>query len=188
MRILFVSIALIFSAGASAQSTDGPFGFKASDDISQYKDCAPSDTDGMYQCSTAPKPHPEFIRYYVWHVKGIGICMVLAGTDIKSTSVQGYEIMRETDALADQVATVYGKPKNMTFYMQAVFGANLKIGPDPLSGRKGPTYMHGISSLEIPSERSPLPLTRWEPTPFLSATVSSGLSSVLPISINAGPQ
>lgn len=102
-------------AAAVAQSVDGPFGFKAGDDIALYKNCAPADADGSYLCTSAPKPHVEFPQVNVWHMKGVGICMVSAATEPKNTSVQGYEIMRATDAIADQVALAYGKPKKFDF-------------------------------------------------------------------------
>lgn len=100
---------------AYAQQNDGPFGFKVGDDIAAYQACVVEDADGMYRCSPAPKPHPDFPDVTVWHMKGVGICMVSAVTPLKTTSVQGYELMRATDAIADQVAVNYGKPKKYDF-------------------------------------------------------------------------
>lgn len=103
---------MIFSLHASAQNGDGPFGFDIGSDLSSYENCEKMKKLGMYNCSSAKKPHPDMEGYLVQYFDGVGICWVKGiGKDISDNGL-GLSTKALTDKIKNQVTKVYGKHTN----------------------------------------------------------------------------
>lgn len=90
--------------------TAGPFGFDdtvAPDPIF----CNKRESGGLwYECSSAPKPHPNFERYLIKYHESTGTCFLQGtGKDIE-TNVYGTSLKSTMEKLQSQVSSVYGEP------------------------------------------------------------------------------
>lgn len=91
-----------------AQSYDGPFGFDVGSDISEYANCSKLDQPGIYQCSSAKKPHPDIEFYVVKHFDEVGICWIKGiGNDINDNGY-GTNTKAQVDKIKSQIEGVYG--------------------------------------------------------------------------------
>ncbi|KKZ11351.1 MAG: hypothetical protein TQ37_07270 [Candidatus Synechococcus spongiarum 15L] len=100
---------LLFAGAAAA----GPFGFdlKSSVEPSQvYSFCSKIDSSWLnFECTIAPKPHPEMQYYYMRFVKDVGVCVVRGvGIDIPDDG-SGSSLRFYTDLIADQLKHKYGQ-------------------------------------------------------------------------------
>lgn len=99
---------LLFAGAATA----GPFGFdlKSSVEPSRlYGFCSEGDGHWNYQCTTAPKPHPEIDTYLVRFVKGVGVCGVRGWISDIYTDKSGSVLRTKTDSIANQIKLKYGQ-------------------------------------------------------------------------------
>ncbi|WP_152535131.1 hypothetical protein [Candidatus Synechococcus spongiarum] len=100
---------VLFAGAAIA----GPFGFdlKSSVEPSRlYSFCEEGDGGHWnYECTTAPKPHPDMDTYLLHFVKGVGVCGVRSAiTDIYTDS-SGSILRNKTDSIANQIKLKYGQ-------------------------------------------------------------------------------
>ena len=102
-------LGVVFAGAAAA----GPFGFdlKSSVEPSQvYSFYSKIDSSWLnFECTIAPKPHPEMQYYYMRFVKDVGVCVVRgAGIDIPDDG-SGSSLRFYTDLIADQLKHKYGQ-------------------------------------------------------------------------------
>lgn len=106
---LFAGMPGLLFAGAAVA---GPFGFDMADSrkpSEAYRFCGES-SGGFFnfECTTAPKPHPDMEYYLMSFVEGVGVCGLKAiGRDIPDNN-RGSNTRFETERLANQVKLKYG--------------------------------------------------------------------------------
>ena len=105
---LMAAPGMLFAGAAIA----GPFGFdlKSSVEPSRlYSFCEETDSGWFnYDCTTAPKPHPDMEFYLVSFVQGVGVCGVKGvGKDVLDNRFGDYT-RSEVTRIANQVKLKYG--------------------------------------------------------------------------------
>ena len=110
IRAALMGAGLLFAGAATA----GPFGFdlKSSVEPSRaYGFCKELD-DSLsfnFECTTAPKPHPNMSVYYLTFLKGIGVCDVRGASSYIPDNESGSDLRFYTDLIADQLKRKYGQ-------------------------------------------------------------------------------
>ncbi len=108
---LLIGALSIFSTTALA---DGPFGVDLSAKIAAYPMCKKmTGVDGDYECSTLPKPHPDFNFYLIKYFDDIGICGVSAASKTIQVNSFGEELIALIDDISSQLSLKYGTPRKV---------------------------------------------------------------------------
>lgn len=107
----------IFNFASAQTPKDGPFGVVMGEAISTYNDCKPSDLPGIYECTSLPRPHPDFLAYIVKAIDGAGICSVKAATRDIISNGYGDPIRTAADDIAAQISQKYGRSEKYDFLM-----------------------------------------------------------------------
>ena len=97
---------------SSEEVIEGPFGFELNNlskpsDIYEY--CkGPSETGfSGYDCTSAPKPHPDMTTYLLEYSENMGICGIYASTGNISDTGKGIKTKSMADKLTNQISLKY---------------------------------------------------------------------------------
>ena len=83
-RLFLIGVFVVIGSGTVWAASDNPFGFETDKHPLKYEPClyvAP-DVDQFrgfgFECTSAPRDHPDFTRYMLQYVDGVGVCMIEA--------------------------------------------------------------------------------------------------------------
>ena len=92
----------------------GPFGFEFGAGADALRGCSEGN-GGMWNCPTAPDPHPEFEFYIVQYTNETGICFIKGvGNDIRDNRFGSSSKIR-LDEIRDQISLKYGEATKTDF-------------------------------------------------------------------------
>jgi len=112
--IVLVLSGICMTGGPGTWADSGnPFGFETNTHPLKYEYCK-EDKDpkhsGLrnhgYQCSSAPRPHPDFQNYALEFVEDVGLCRIFATSNV---FVWGKNLL-ELEEVKKQIAEKYGPP------------------------------------------------------------------------------
>lgn len=115
--ILLVVLAAFFTGNFTARADSGnPFGFETHKHPLEYEYCKkePGLFRGHgYECSSAPRPHPDLEEYALQFVEGIGLCSIWAnGKAFQQHNTDTAHA--EFEMFKGQIAKKYGPPTSKT--------------------------------------------------------------------------
>lgn len=102
------ALAIIALLGFPSIGMAGPFGFDdtAAPDPSF---CTKRDSGGLwYECTSAPKPHPNFEYYLIKYHESTGTCFLKGIGKTIETNVYGTSLKSSMEKLESQISSVYG--------------------------------------------------------------------------------
>ena len=87
-RLLIFGLAFVVAGVGSARAaSENPFGFETHKHPLEYEYCKRERDKEIvffrshgYLCSSAPRPHPDFHRYWVMYVEEVGVCIIIGQT------------------------------------------------------------------------------------------------------------
>ena len=130
--IILVVLGTFITGNPSASADSGnPFGFETDKHPLKYEYCKKE--PGLYrghgyECSSAPRPHPDFKEYALQFVEGIGLCFIAAVHP--NFSYDTLQIFK------DQIAKKYESPTGVR-YANPDNSYPLEYAWGPKSGFKG---------------------------------------------------
>lgn len=107
-------LGLLFLGSCNVRAeSDNPFGFETQTHPLQYEYCKKVvdkkavDYHFSYECSSAPRMHPDIEQIYLRFVEGVGLCSIAAAS---------FRIGKRfsLDDFKEQIAKTYGPPTNRT--------------------------------------------------------------------------
>lgn len=114
---VILTIALIAAYDTFAQGE--PFGISMGDNPEKYDCTSSGDAGYVYDCADVPKSHPDVDQYVVWSLEETGIALIKAIGEIHENDKYGNSIRAEIDAIAEQIASVYGEWSNHIDYIRS---------------------------------------------------------------------
>ncbi len=110
--IVLVLFVVLMTGSLSTRADSGnPFGFETNTHPLEYEYCK-KDKDSKhaglrgygYQCSSAPRPHPDFQKYALAFVEDVGLCRIFATGNVFPFDKK----LPELEKVKDQIAEKYG--------------------------------------------------------------------------------
>lgn len=102
-------VALVVVCGSAEGShAQTPFGFVPDTGPASYEFCKSSEPH-WYDCTTAPRPHPDFGSYLILYVDGIGTCVIKGVGKTILDSGYGSKTKAAVDKIRDQLTKRYGR-------------------------------------------------------------------------------
>lgn len=104
------ALAVLMTGSLSAQAESGnPFGFETDTHPLKVESCHPIDADHLhsrhwYECTSAPRSHPQLRRYLLRFVEGVGLCTIFA----ESVGYKFEDIGIESVRITGQIERKYG--------------------------------------------------------------------------------
>ena len=132
MKVSRIGFSLALALGLNiAPLMAEPFGFDTTskrNPAAVYSYCVDIGEDHYYykkfECTSAPKPHPDMEFYSISFNKSIGICIIEGYSDVISDNRRGEFIKSKTDDIANQIKIKYGEwtRKNDIFSSDSLWG------------------------------------------------------------------
>ncbi len=102
---IIMVLLLVEIPGAKA-ADENPFGFKTQTHPLEYKYCKRVNVDSFnsqfwYECSSAPRMHPDVKNILLKHVEDVGLCAMLVGSYSIGDNIS-------VDTFKDQITAKYG--------------------------------------------------------------------------------
>ena len=109
--IMLVIFGALFAGSPSARADSGnPFGFETDKHPLEYEYCEKAEANAFkkqywYECSSAPRIHPDIEAYFLHFVEDIGLCQILVDSfDFNDKLGKKFERFKR------QIAKKYGPP------------------------------------------------------------------------------
>ncbi len=198
--IMLVVFGTLFAGNLSVRADSGnPFGFETNKHPLEYEYCKkhPYLVNGLYgyECSSAPRIHPEFKEYFLFFVEDVGLCSIwntkYIGIDLDKDKSSGLAKMRNVvERFKGQIAKKYGPPtRKADNLLSSPSLRESTYGYDwaPEEGFKG---LGDVNAIKL--EFSSVPESRWPYTevPQSISQLESGLDREVETFLeeHAGPQ
>lgn len=104
------TLAVLLTGSPPAQAESGnPFGFETQTHPLKMESCHPFDSDELhsrhwYECTSAPRPHPQIRRHLLQFVEGVGLCTIFA----ESVGYKYENLFIESERIRLQIERKYG--------------------------------------------------------------------------------
>ena len=132
--VVIAIIGLLFMGSPSVRAeSENPFGFETNKHPLTYEYCKKMETTSFklgyeYECSSAPRKHPDIRRIHLHFVEDVGLCSIKA----MSFDFLGDDRRDPVDSFKDRVAQKYGPPTSKTEEgdLKDPFSSNVKYRYD----------------------------------------------------------
>ena len=118
----YVAVFLAFIVASGTAFANAPFGFEISVNPLSYGYCSATETKDLYKCTDAPKSDDSFDSYYLWYVRGIGVCQVVADGPMIQSDIYGFQARDAADDIARTIEREYGPATDEFDFLYAESG------------------------------------------------------------------